>query len=489
MNINDLQISTGNWHSGLTQASHLSTFFLTEPAMASQVITRVYNKMNGYKNALSFLTTGTGRSKEVDNIVYRWPLMGDSRKAVAITRSQDDSTLNDGGSTPGLNQTTFRIGLAEKWFVFGDILILDDNRYQVRVTEDPYLDGTDWIYTVQPVTKDSTLYIPQALVRVNKEVSKAFNAVEHDMSRTSGDTTYATPFLMENYLTTFRKKYAVSGAAQEKVLKISLMDPDSKQVANTWVKYAEWEFWSQWMDELEYAFIYGKSNVDPLTGIPTNKGASGNPLYIGAGLEEQIAPANKRLYTTLTEKVLRDFMDDLAYNGTEDGPREYVALCGRQFMNLFDQALKVSASNFTLVDSKFITGSGQTMQLEGQFVSYVGLNGDRITLKECPLYNDTVHNRQRHPYTGKPVESYKATFLNFKIGKNGESNIQKVYHKGREMASTYIEGMSSPFGMKKNGTSSTPVDGYEFHVMAECGIMVADPTNCGQLQLDIDSIA
>jgi hypothetical protein len=488
MNLNDLEISVGNWHTGLTEASHLSTFFLTEPAMASQVITRVYNKMNGYKNALSFLTTGTGRTKEVDNIVYRWPLMGDSRKAVAITRSQDDSSLNDGGSTPGLNQTTFRIGLAEKWFTFGDVLVLDDNRYLCRVTEDAYQDGNDWIYTLQLVTKDPTLFVPQAIVRVGHEVSKGFNAVEHDMSSTSGDTTYATPFMMQNYLTTFRKKYAVSGAAQEKVLKISLMNPDSKEVASTWVKYAEWEFWSQWMDELEYAMIYGKLNVDE-NGVPTSKGASGRALYMGAGLEEQIAPANKRLYTTLSERVIRDFLDDLAYNGTEDGPRNYVALCGRQFMNLFDQAMKLSVSNFTLVDSKFVTGSGQELALGGQFKTYTGLNGDTITLKECPLYNDTLQHRQRHPQTGKPVESYKATFLNFKMNGNGESNIQKVYHKGREMASTYIEGLASPFGMKKNGTSSSPVDGYEFHVLSECGIMVQDPTNCGQLILDIDSIA
>jgi hypothetical protein len=87
------------------------------------------------------------------------------------------------------------------------------------------------------------------------------------------------------------------------------------------------------------------------------------------------------------------------------------------------------ANNFTLVDSKFITGSGQELSLGGQFVSYVGINGDRITLKECPLYNNTVRNRQLHPQTGKPAESYKATFLNFKMTSNGESNIMKVYHK------------------------------------------------------------
>ena len=198
---------------------------------------------------------------------------------------------------------------------------------------------------------------------------------------------------------------------------------------------------------------------------------------------------NKKYFTTLTEQVIRDFMDDLAMNGTEDGPRNYVALCGRQFMNLFDQAMKASAANFTLVDSKFITGSGQELKLGGQFVTYTGLNGDTITLKECPLYNSTVRSRQLHPQTGKPVESYKATFLNFKMGTNGESNVMKVYHKGREMASTYIEGLCSPHGMKKNSTSSSPVDGYEFHVLSECGIMLKDPTDAGQLLLDVDSIS
>lgn len=486
MVLNDLQISVGNWHTGLTQASHLSTFFLTEPAMASEVVTRVYNKYNGYKNALSFLTTGTGRTKELDNIIYRWPLMGDSEKAVPISVSQ--ATYGDGGATPGINFTTFRIGLPEKWYSLGDVIVLDDAQYSCRVQDEPYQDGADFVYTLQLITKDPTAYVPPALLETNRETSKDYNIVENDMSRTSGDTTYATPFMMENVMTTFRKKYSVSGAAQEKVLKISLMNPDGKETANTWVKYAEWEFWSQWMDELEKAMIYGKGNVNKTNGTTSIKGVTGNAVYSGAGLEEQIAPANKRYYTTLTEQVIRDFMDDLSYNGTEDGPRNYIALCGRQFMNAFDQAMKRSASNFQLVDSKFITGSGQELKLGGQFVSYVGLNGDTFTLKECPLYNSVIRNRQLHPQTGRPVESYKATFLNFKMN-GGESNIQKVYSKGREMSSVYIEGMASPYGMKKGGTASSPVDGYEFHAMSECGLMVKDPTDCGQLLLDIESLS
>lgn len=488
MTISDLQITEGVWHAGLTQANHLSTFFLTEPSLASEVVTRVYNKRNDYKNALSFLTTGMGRTKELDNVVYRWPLAGDSEKAVPISISQ--ATYGDGGSTPGIAGTTFRVAVPEKWFTVGDVIVPDDTRYAMRVMEEVTSpDGINYVLVCQLLTKDASAYIPPALLETGRELSKDYNIVEHDMSRTSGDTHYATPFWMQNYMTTHRKMYSVSGAAQSKVLVISMMDPASKKVSNTWVKYAEWEFYAQWMDEIERSLIYGKSNVNSTNGVTNMRGASGNEIYSGAGLEDQIAPANKRYYTSLTEQVIRDFMDDLAYNGTVDGPRTYVALCGRQFMNLFDQAMKASASRLLTTDTKFITGSGQELALGGQFIQYTGLNGDKIILKECPLYNNVVRNRKLNPQTNKPVESYKATFINFKMNQGSESNVTKVYTKGREMASSYIEGLCSPYGMKKNATMSVPTDGYEFHALSECGIMLKDPTDAGQLVLDVDNLS
>ncbi len=439
---------------------------------------------NGYKNALTFLTGGLGKAKELNDIIYRWPVMGDSMKAIPITRAVFDYA----GSTPGINSSTFKVGIGEKWFTLGDVLIPDDARYKLIVTELPYQSGTDFIYTFQYITTDNTASIPSALLAIGKELSKEFNAVENDHSRTSGETHYATPIMLENYLSTIRKSYSITGAAHDKVLSIKLLDPNGKAMAETWVKYAEWEFWKQYMDEKEIMLMFGPSNVKA-NGTTNQKGASGNPLYLGAGLEQQISPGNKRYYTTLTEQFLRDFMSDLSFNGTEDGPREYVALCGRGFMDLFDQAMKRSASAFQLVDTKFITGSGQELNLSGQFVSYTGLNGDRITLKEYKPYNNTWRNRLLNPQTGLPAESYKATFLNFKAYQKGEPNIQLVYTKGREMISSYVEGLYGPYGPKVNGTSASAVDGYEFHVMSECGIMLKDPTDAAQLILDVDNIS
>lgn len=484
MNISNLQISTGNWHAGLTQASHLRTFFLTEPELASQVVTRIYNRQNGYKNALSYLTGGVGKAKELNDIIYRWQVMGDSRKAIPITKAAFNAA-----SSIGIAASTFQVGVGEKWFAEGDVLVPDDTRYSFRVMKEVEFDGTDYILTCQLVTAIQTDFIPAALLAVGKELSKDFNIVENDHSRTSGETHYATPLMLENYMTTLRKSYSVTGAAHDKVLNVKLMNPDGSEMASTWVKYAEWEFWKQWMDEVEIMLMFGKGNVKT-NGTTDLKGASGNTVYTGAGLEQQISASNKRLYTTLTEKVIRDFMDDLSYNGTEDGPREYVALCGRQFMNVFDQAMKSRALGLSqIIGDKFVTGSGQDLALGGQFMTYTGLNGDKIILKEYAPYNDVVRNRLLHPQTGKPVESYKATFLNFKSYQKGEPNIQKVYTKGREMVSSYVEGLYGPYGPKKTGTSATAVDGYEFHCMTECGIMLKDPTDAAQLILDVDSLA
>ncbi len=484
MQITDLQITKSNWHAGLTQASHLRNFFLLEPEMASMVVTRVYNQQNGYKNALSFLTGGLGKAKEMNDIIYQWSVMGDSRKAIPITRSHFD----DVATTPGISSTTIKIGVGERWFAEGDIIVPDDPRYTFRVMGEPYDDGMDFILTLQLVSNNQLDYCPPALLVVGKELSKDFNAVENDHSETSGITHYTTPIKLQNYMSTVRKKYSITGAVHDKVLTMKLMNPDGTEMASTWVKYAEWEFWCQWMDEIEIMLMYGKSNVKA-NGTTDMKGASGNPVYMSAGLEQQISPSNKRLYTDLTEATLRNFMNDLAFNGTEDGPREYVALCGRNFMDLFDQAMKRSASNFNLIDTVFITGSGQELKLGGQFMTYVGLNGDKITLKEYAPYNNVVRNRLLHPQTGRPAESYKATFLNFKSYSKGEPNIQKVYTKGREMVSTYVEGLYGPMGPKKNGSSATGKDGYDFIAMSEQGIMLRNPTDAAQLILDVDGLS
>lgn len=469
--LNNLQLFKGKWHSGLTESNHLSQAYLTEPETISTLVSRVFGKLG--TTSLDYLTKGMGRTKEVSNHQYQWYLMGDDEKAIPIS-----GLLGDGGATPGLNRTTFRVKFPEKWFANSDVLVPDNRDYRVRVVEDPYVDGADWVYTLKFVQNDSTLFMPAALLVNGAEFSKEYSTQE-EFSSTSGDTHFSTPFMMRNHLTTLRKSYTVTRSAMTDVMVIRLMDPESDKATDLWVNYAEWEFMAQWYREVEASLWYSTYSADA-TGYTDLVGSNGRPVYEGAGIREQIAPANKRYYTTLTEKIVREFLIDLSYNILPEGNRKFVAFTGEYGFDAFDKAMKTSASQFQLVDTHFVSGSGQEMKLGGQFRTYMGLNGTEITLKHLPLYDNTIRNRQLHPETGRPLESYRFTILDFGMY-GGESNIQKVYKKDSEMVQWYIEGSCGPYGTKKNASSSSPIDGYVMHMLAEFGIMVKNPMSCGEL--------
>jgi len=317
----------------------------------------------------------------------------------------------------------------------------------------------------------------------NWNVVRLKYAVE-EYSDYAGTTNYATPFQLRNKLTTMRKSYAITGSAKTDVMVIAMKDPKSGKTSILWENYQEWIALQQWYKELECSAWYSEFN-SKADGSTDLIGPNGNPIHIGAGLRQQIAPANKRSYTVLTEKIIREFLHDLSYNTLPNGQRKFVAMTGEMGMDLFDRAMRTSVSGLQLVDSKFVTGSGQELSLGGQFTTYKGLNGTEITLKHLPMYDDPIINRTLHPQSGRPLESYRFTFLDFGLY-DGESNIVKVAKKDREMVMWHTAGSVDPSGHAKSTSTmrSDNKDGYSVHYLSECGIMVKNPMSCGELILE-----
>ena len=469
MAINGLQLYRTKWHSGLTQQNHLSSAYLTEPEVMSTLVTRIFG-MQG-SNPIQYLTSGMGRSKEIGNREYDWHLQGDDEKAVAISGNFGEY---------GANRASFRVKFKEKWFANQEVLVLDDRDYRVRVMEDPYFDGSEWIYTMKQVGT-ATAAIPTALLEAGKEMSKEYTTVPE--FSTGGNTTFSAPFKMRNHLSTLRKSYTVTRSAATDALVIQLADPNNPGKKSTvWTRYAEWEAMAQWYREIERSYWYSTFSSDA-NGVTDMLGNNGLPVFEGAGIREQIAPANIRNYVSLTENIIRDFLIDLSYNVMPESSREFVAFTGEYGFAEFDKAMKTAASNWTLVDSKFVTGSGQNLALGGQFKTYMGLNGTKITLKHLPLYDNTIINRQLHAETGRPLESYRFTFLDFGMA-GGESNIQAVHKKGSKDMMWHTAGSVDPFGntaKSVNTMRSDNLDGYSVHMLTECGVMIKNPMACGEL--------
>lgn len=206
-------------------------------------------------------------------------------------------------------------------------------------------------------------------------------------------------------------------------------------------------------------------------------------VYIGAGLLEQIAPSNKRYYTKLTFDVLQEFLFDLSYNILGTSERKFVAFTGEMGLAQIDELVKERVGSLQLVDSVFITGSGDSLTFGAQFKTIRFINGIEITFKHMPLYDNLTYNRQLHPVTLKPLESYRITILD--IGRrDGESNIVKVVRKDREFVYWTVAGAVSPkqgYGKSGSDLRANAKDGYSCHLLGEVGIMVKDPRACGEL--------
>ena len=483
--LNSLQLYRTKWFSDLVDENMLSNALLTEPYKVSTVLSYIFGRFD-QGNIIDYITNGSGKTITVENRQYEWNVMIEHDKAISIRDAKIDNTSIGATDVPGINQQPIQLWLEEKWFGPGAILEFDDKEFQVRVLGNAYQDGDAWVYTVVVADGQPESYIPPSLLAVGKQVSRTGSAYE-EYSDEADIVNYQTPFKLRNHLTTMRMTYDITGDAYSSVMVIAIRDPKTKKSTFYWSAYQEWVALRQWYERVDRMTMYSKYNADS-KGIVHLQGTNGRPVYIGAGLLQQIAPANKSTFTTLTLDTLDTFLTDLSYNILGQGERKFIALTGEMGMREFDRVLRAKASSFNLVDNHFISGSGQNLVLGGQFVTYKGLNGIELTLKHFPIYDNPVFNRKRHPVSGKPLESYRMTFIDFG-NRDGESNLRKVVRKDREMVMWHVAGAVAP-GVGHSKSISTlranAKDGYQVNFLSEQGIMLGDPTTSGELVCDCE---
>jgi hypothetical protein len=483
--LNNLVLYRSKRFSDLVDENMLATALLTKPYEVSTVISYVFGK---YENStLDFLTMGLGKTLVIENRQYEWPVMIESDKAITIKQAAwMGSTTIASTDCPGLNGTPIQIWVAEKWFGPGAVVAFDDREFQARIQGEPYADGADFVYTLVVADGKPESYIPPALLAAGKQISREGSAYE-EYSEEADIVNYQTPFKLRNHLTTMRLQYDITGDAYSSVMVIALRDPATGKSSYLWSDYQEWRALRQWYDTIERYSVYSKYNANA-DGTTDLMGTNGRPVYIGAGLLEQIAPANRRYYTTLTADILEEFLFDLSYNILGTNERKFVALTGEMGMKEFDRVLRDKVSTYTNIDSVFITGSGQNLTLGGQFTTFKMLNGIELTLKHFPMYDNLIYNRKLHPVSGKPLESYRFTFVD--IGsRDGEANLVKVVRKDREMVMWYVGGSVAPgSGHSKSITTlrSNAKDGYTVNFLSEQGIMLRFPNSSGELICDAE---
>lgn len=460
---------------GMTESSHLSNAYLTEPERMDGVLAFAFGTQN--ENVLAMLTGGLGNSRFIDNREFKWDLHGQVERAIEI--SGDPITTGD---RPGLGGMPVHVRFAENLFHVSDNIVSDDGT-QARVSQ-VRNNGLDYIVSFVLTDPDKSRWIDPLQIARGARWSKDYSTVE-EFSTKGGGTDFQAPITLVNQLTTLRKHYSVTRSAATDVMVIELFGPNGEST-KLWTKLAEWTALAQWYREIDKALLYSVHNKDA-QGMVTLKGENQRPVYHGAGLRQQISPSNKRTFFRLTYDILDNFLLDLSYNANRwGGNYNFVGLTGKMGMREFSRAITEHANSLGIkvTDSgTFITGKGDSLTLTGHFKSVEFLNGITLTMKEFPPYDDIVRNRTLHPVTKKPIESYRITILNFGTIK-GKANIKKVAKRNSENAMWHVCGSTTPFGDVAKSIStmrSSGLDGYEVHLLAEIGLQVEDPTSCGEL--------
>lgn len=471
--INSLQVSEPKTWSGLTTDNHLHTVFAQEPTLVSGIMSRVFGQER-YAGLDYFFSIGMEEEVETDND-FEWYLKGDDMRAIPII----GFTAAD-NTRPGQYRTLIKLEIGEKYFFLSDVIVFDDITYRARVMSEPYSNGINWIYEIEVMGSDPAKFIDPKLLVAGRQVSKDYSLQEKTLNKTYGGTNFSSPFKMRNSMSFLSKKYTVPGNMHQRPLVIEMMDPASNKTTKIWTQYEEWVMLSQWYAEKDRNLLYAEPNRNA-NGTYDMKGDAGFPVQEGAGLRAQISPSYQFYYNKFTIEYLEEVLLNMSINILKEDQRHFVACTGEWGFVQFHRALENKVSQFILLDSKRVGGSGQDLSFQGQYREYMGPQGIKFTLMKCPAYDDKIRNRVPHP-DGGHTESYRYTILN--VGTTeGKNNLVRLFPKGRKENMWHVAGSTSPLGAMtsfRSGSGSS-VDGYELYCQAIQGIMLRNPMSCAEL--------
>jgi hypothetical protein len=476
---NKLLIKQMPWHANMTELNHLGAALLTKPTVFESKMTQIFTAQRYSDNPLTTMLAGK-QEKTINTTAWEWNMKGATTRPLVVVEAVEPST----NTTPGKYKQHFKIKLDEDWFLPGDILHpgASNKKYQVRVQTQPFKHGNGYIYEVRLMSDDPTLFLPTKYLAPGTQWAKLYSQYE-EAAEQSGSTQYSLPIAMQNRMGRYRKKYRVTGDAANEVLAIKIPD-NTGMLHDSWIKYAEVEYWEQWYRELERGYWYSRST-------DTVIGANGRPIYSGPGVQEQMEDSHQHFYSTLTAKLIEEYLMDIFYSRVKPGKaRRIKGFTGEYGMIQFHRAImdwQKKNGFITVVDQVLITKESSDLNALAlgagfQYVRYRMANGSELELIHCPLYDDREINFEIDPVTGYPMESQRITFLDFNGAGEGGTNIQLI-NRANSFKLGYVHGLHSPYGPVNNKAMAHSGDYYEMHVQKQCGVHIEDVSRCGELIL------
>ena len=456
-----------------TDVNRLAVAMQTQAEMLSPIVTRLYGDLSN-EFPLLLATEGKNRIRKVRSMdgQYTLPVIGRPKKSSAVVRTI---------ATPqGAGRMPFQVSFKDRHFG-ADHDIESSSGVLCKVQSQPIQQDGGWSYTLKVLGGPYSQSVPASDLMAGKKWANMFANVGISGSRGNESRNFA-PGKMTNQTNLIRKSYAYKGNVENKVMVVSI--PTSTGVKKYWT---EWEahlrglMWKQECEQVLWYSQYNRQDDGSVIDIDIN---SGEVILMGSGMEEQIV--NKSSYSYFTEKKLSGVMRDVFFNSVTTDKKKIDIYVGTGSREEMDRAMKNSMKGFALVDSKFVSGSGNDMVYGSYFSTYRHVDGHEATVKHLPMLDrgSRADKAERHPITGLPITSYDMYFIDMSTVE-GEPNIQYVAEEGREEIEFAVPGVSIPKGFASSQLRASDIDASSVHYMKSLGVYMKNPINSFKMSCDL----
>lgn len=492
MRVSALQTLEPQYWGKVTTEENLAVMGMIKPQYISNLIDMVYEVNYGADNIVSLIDRFPVRYLDEDN-EYRWRLQGSEERSIelvaaTLTNSPSASQITD-ADRAGLGFSEFYVWFAEDFFSITSVMAGNKpEKFLLRSNADPIQVGGYFGYKVQIVGSDPDTWIEAEDLAASTLWSEMYGLVEKNSSVRGNEVKHASHFEFQNRMSVIRKQYEVQGnmISKGKNAPMAFAFSDQDGVKHTaWIGKLEWDFLKQFRRDKGRLLLYGKSTVNQ-NGESFIKGETGNSVYAGYGLYEQMEGGNLLHYNDFSLKMLTDFAMGMMVGKVKEDKRELVMSTGEWGLYQIHKAIAERGAEIGWLRSNHnfsSAGNGKMKLSEGQFIEYEFINGIKFKVVLDPIKDDPVHNKIKHP-NGGLASSYIYDIWDFGTT-NGNPNIQRVAQKDNEELYFCLNGIRDPHSAYNNLSAPRSVnsfkDGYMVGKWYQGGIQLNNPLKTGRI--------